>query len=51
VFLVRGLGCIPYTKANHWCATVVCAVGDPVCEPQHALQVMQVSKQSCVCML
>lgn len=40
VLLVRGVGWLPYTVARAWGRTVVAAVGDPVCAPQHTARVL-----------
>jgi hypothetical protein len=41
VFLTPGLGCMLYTIAQHWASTIVCATGDPLCEPQDTLRMLQ----------
>jgi lysylphosphatidylglycerol synthetase-like protein (DUF2156 family) len=41
VLLAPGLGCMLYTVAKHWAHTVVCATGDPICQPSDTLQMLQ----------
>lgn len=41
VLLVPGTGCMVYTTAAYWGRKVVVATGDPVCEPQHDLLMLQ----------
>ncbi|WIA19521.1 hypothetical protein OEZ85_004130 [Tetradesmus obliquus] len=44
VFLAPNRGCMLYTVAQHWAHTIVCATGDPLCEPQHTLSMLQLFK-------
>lgn len=44
VLLLPGVGCMVYTTAAYWGLKLVVAVGDPVCEPQHDLLMLQTFK-------
>jgi hypothetical protein len=41
VLLLPEVGCMVYTIAAHWGITLVVAAGDPICEPQHDLLMLQ----------
>jgi hypothetical protein len=41
VLLLPGVGCMVYTVAAHWGITLVVAAGDPICEQQHDLLMLQ----------
>jgi hypothetical protein len=44
LLLLPGIGCMAYTTAAHWGLKVVVATGDPVCDPQHDLLMLETFK-------